>query len=270
MAFSKILAILVVCALHLSMPVDAMSHRQRLRLRTRHQPFMNPAAHYYNSTGRDPSGNLPSKAEDIDVLDVEIVDGSYNATNSELSKRHPVPLIHKETILAAHGWDGDYGEAFLGFAAFFSQIIEPQVQEGKLEVPAGCRPVWASCTKDGPFNGLEYVEVCNYGVDTRVIEKTDLYQRIWDMIIPQLWTLAGTKRYHTIREAMRLDQSKWAGRLEWATSYPSIVILSSYLKAYSWPHDDPSMGVALYKNPPARSDEDYLRNTWKLECGQFA
>ncbi|KAF3082174.1 hypothetical protein TWF102_001262 [Orbilia oligospora] len=270
MAFSKILAVLVLCTLHFSMPAEAMSHRQKMRLRTRHQPFMNPAMHYYNTTGRDPTGKVPGNADDIDVLDVEIVDGPYNATHSGLSKRHPVPLVHKETILSVFGWDGSYAEGFLGFAAFFSQIVEPQVQEGKLEVPPGCRPVWASCEKDGAFNGLEYVEVCNYGTDSRVIEKTELYQRIWDMIIPKLWELAGTKRYHTVREAMRLDQSRWAGRLEWATSYPSIAILSSYLKAYSWPHNDPTMGVALYKDPPARVDNKYLQDTWKLKCGEFA
>ncbi|KAK6351412.1 hypothetical protein TWF718_004572 [Orbilia javanica] len=231
---------------------------------------------YYNNTGRDEHGNpVEDPEDDGDLPGVGLIDSPLNKLNvngtNPLRKRHPTIYAHHHTVFNTDNWFGPEEKAFIAFTTFFSQVVEPSILDGtSIEIPPGCRPLWASCDKGGAYEGMEYLEICNYTPEKQTLSRREAYKRIWDMIISKLWELAGTERYSAVRDALRLDNSMWSGRIEWATRYPLFAMLSSYIRAYSWESEKSTLGVALYDNPPVRREAAYLKETWNMICGEFA
>ncbi|KAK6536816.1 hypothetical protein TWF281_001027 [Arthrobotrys megalospora] len=253
MILSKILFIFTVCALHLSVSGVGANRLKQRDIHVRHQPKMNPAEHYYNSTGRGLfSGNFTD------------LEGS-----GLLSKRHPWTEEHQET-LSAGNWPMDYIPRYMEF--FFDHIMRIFNDNGgfggQMEVPPGCRPIFAGCKTPNTDNP-EFMEVCNFSGEKRTIPRKEIWLLAHHMLAAKIWDFSPQKRYSEMRDKARI-QVETVFPIDLSTvNYVSLPVISQWLLQYSWRSTDPQIGVALYLNPPARLQTANLQKVWEMNCDQM-
>ncbi|KAK6503345.1 hypothetical protein TWF481_008368 [Arthrobotrys musiformis] len=291
MGLSKVLTALVVCILYLGASVhagaggnlDKEKREMRALLARWAGPRVNPALQYYNITGRDAMGrwkgaddsNELRKKYGFNPIDYE----RLNITEAgmpeliNLIKRHSGGgvSVHKETIYAVVGWRG-YTQKFLEFVKFLKTEVEPAVTRGKVEATPGCRPVWASC-QPGPgatYTGEEYLELCNFGTETQIIDMADIFARFWAMMIGKIWEAASTWRYAELRLSLHIEEQQWSGNHEAHVDYPFIGALSKQILMYSWPSNEVNIGVGFYRDRRLVEKPDEIKKVFKLDCGRFA
>ncbi|KAK6361352.1 hypothetical protein TWF730_005086 [Orbilia blumenaviensis] len=278
---SKILAGLAVWALPACASLHGLDLEKRSLL-SRHQPIVNPALHYYNATGRDPTGRVkghkPGDRHDgfPDYGWLKDVLSNYTMMEGPLEKRHTLGdgKPHQETLIAGVN-RGPMNQEFLNFLKQIISDVTPTAT-GKILIEPGCRPLFYGCPpNDGfdksPDSPAEYLEFCNYESESRTFEITELLEKLFVMSIQKLWELLGNQRYKLARVEFKVDSEKWE-KYEHSTyiKYPSIRTLSPFILLYSWETNDPMTGLALYDTPPAVKDQELLKNVWKLDCGKFA